>query len=227
MLLLCTLQMKALSEEQQRTQVKLLFILTAHHSHRVIGRSYATPRQLAYLSPKPNNQIYRRYTDRARYQNRPTDVSDQHSYLASYTREFDIAEFSLQFQEHDCQNLLVEGLDRLLLSWAIGNSIRMMNDEVSASRRYCTVPLIVFTSFWHMYRPRPSLDTPGLCRNISCIRASGTPGAGWTILHIESISYTAPITTVTYIHHTAVYIEWQGQHQFYTGTISTVSNCKV
>ena len=138
-----------------------------------------------------------------------------------------MAEFSLQFQEHDCQNLLVEGLDRLLLSWAIGNSIRMMNDEVSASRRYCTVPLIVFTSFWHMYRPRPSLDTPGLCRNISCIRASGTPGAGWTILHIESISYTAPITTVTYIHHTAVYIEWQGQHQFYTGTISTVSNCKV
>jgi hypothetical protein len=51
MLLLCALQMKALSEEQYRTQGKLLFILTAHHSDTVIGRSYATP-----ISPKPNNQ---------------------------------------------------------------------------------------------------------------------------------------------------------------------------
>jgi hypothetical protein len=101
-----------------------------------------------------------------------------------------------------------EGLDRLLLSWATENSIKMMNEEVSASCRYCNVPLIVFTSFWLMYRPRPSLDTPGLCWNISCIRASGTPGAGWTILHIESISYTAPITTITRIRHIAVYIEW-------------------
>jgi hypothetical protein len=49
-----------------------------------------------------------------------------------------------------------------------------------------------------------------LCWNISYIRASGTPGAGWTILHIESISYTAPITTITRIRHIAVYIEWQG-----------------
>lgn len=78
--------------------------------------------------------------------------------------------------------LLVEGLDLLLLSCATGNSTRTMNDELSASRRYCTVPLIVFTSFWLMCRPRPSRDTPGPWRNISCISASGTPGAGWTSL---------------------------------------------
>lgn len=89
----------------------------------------------------------------------------------------------LQFWVQERQNLLVEGLDRLLLSWATGNSTRTTNDDLSASRRYCTVPLIVFTSFWLMYSPRPSLDTSGLCRNISWIRASGTPGAGWTILH--------------------------------------------
>lgn len=186
--------------------MKLLFILTAHHSHTVIGRSYVTPSQLAlYLSKykQPNLPALHR---RAKIPELTNRCFRLHSQLTNYTREFDTAELSLQFQEHECQNLLVEGLDRLLLSWATGNSIRMMNDEVSASRRYCTVPLIVFTSFWHMYRPRPSLDTSGLCRNISCIRASGTPGAGWTILHIESISYTAPINH-HYLHspHCSVY----------------------
>lgn len=63
-----------------------------------------------------------------------------------------------------------------------GNSIRIIKDDLSASLRYCTVPFMIFTSFWQMYRPSPSLETPWLWWNISWIRSSGIPGAGWVIL---------------------------------------------
>lgn len=61
--------------------------------------------------------------------------------------------------------------------------MRMMNDEVSASRIYCTVPFIIFTSFWLMYRPRPSFELSLLSSNISWIKCAGIPGTGWMILN--------------------------------------------
>lgn len=76
--------------------------------------------------------------------------------------------------------------NRLLVFWTKGSSTRIMKEEVSASLRYCTVPFMIFTSFWLMYRTRPSLEMPRLWWNISCTKASGIPGAGWMILQEEN-----------------------------------------
>ena len=74
---------------------------------------------------------------------------------------------------------------------ANGNSTKIMKDDISASLRYCTVPFIIFTSFWLMYRPRPSLETPWLWWNISWTKSSGIPGAGWVILRYNCSKSTA------------------------------------
>lgn len=87
------------------------------------------------------------------------------------------------------------GCHRILVHQSVwhanGNSTRIIKDDLSASLRYCTVPFIIFTSFWLMYRLRPSLETWGLWWNISWIRFSGTPGAGWVILPCEPQAYSS------------------------------------